>query len=138
LTYPQAAVQEAVVEEAFPVPSHSLVTDLVIDSGALTSLHYSQRHPQRQLVGRQVVSTVLLVGLQMVQLHCFATPVMEGADHTMLMACETAGPSKLNCKETLDIHSHDSENWIWILGFLAGAVEGVMTAGATLHHCRIS
>lgn len=126
------------MEEAYQVPSHSLVMDLVIDLKALKSSHYSQRLLQRQLVGTQEVSVVHRIVLQMVQLHCFATPGMEEADHTLSVAFETVGLLKLNCKESLGIHSRDSENWIWNLDSLGEAVEVVMTAGATLHHCRIS
>jgi hypothetical protein len=127
-----------VVEEAYQVPSHSLATDLVRDSKASMSSHCSQRLLQRQLVGMQVASAALRIALLMVQLHCFARLAIEEAGHTMSMAFEPAGLSKLNCKESLGIHSRDSENWIWFLGFLAEAVEGVMTADATLHHSRIS
>jgi hypothetical protein len=127
-----------VVEEACQVPSHSLVTDLLIDSRALTSLHYSQQLLQMQLVGMQEVSAALRIVLLMVQLHCFATLAIEEAGHTMLMAFETADLSKLSYMENLGIHSRDSENWIWNLDSLGEVVEVVMTAGAILHHCHIS
>lgn len=86
----------------------------------------------------RAVSVVLPIALLKARLHCFATPVMEEAAHTMSKAYETAHLSKHYCKASLDMHLVDSENWIWSLDFLEEAVEGAMIAGATPHHCRIS
>lgn len=83
----QAAVREEVVEEAYQVPNHSLATNLAIDWRALTSLHYSQWHLQRQLVGMRVVSPI---APQTAQVHCFATPAMVKVDRTLPVVLGTA------------------------------------------------
>lgn len=125
------------MEEAYQVPSHSLVMDLVIGWKVLKSLHYSQPHLQRQLVAMQAVLIALQIDLQMDQRHCLEALATEEAAQMGAVPFEIASWREQHCKESLGMNLIDSENWIWILGGLGEAVEGVMTVGATLRRCRI-
>lgn len=105
-----AAAREAVVEEAYQVPSHLLAMDLVTGWKVLTSLHYSQRHLQRQLVAMQAVLTVLQIGLQMDQPHCLETLATEEAAQMSSTPFEVASLRGQNCKKSLGMHLIGSEN----------------------------
>ena len=137
-TSQRVAVREAVVEEAYQVPSHLLAMDHVIDWKVLKSLHYSQPRLQRQLVAMQAVLTALQIDLQMDQPHCLEMLATEEAAQMSSTPFEIASWREQHCKESLGMNLIDSVNWIWILDCLGEAVEGVTTAGATLHRCRIS
>lgn len=110
LTSQRVAVREAVVEEAYRVPSHLPVMDLVIGWKVLKSLHYSQRHLQRQLFAMQAVLIALQIGLQKGQPHCLETLAMEEAAQMSSTPFEIANLEEQHCKESLDMNLIGFEN----------------------------